>query len=419
VQVGTPPSLNCKRSNNAFLLLLPSPSVLLSVTADCVRVAKLLLMCGDVEENLGPTDGTDVTTLSDELRTVIKSITSHVDSRHDELKKVLDEVKSTQTKLEKTVSDINSRLAAVEGRVNLLDENQEVQVHQVVTDTVRVETAEIRSRLDNFEDWSRKDNLIFYGLEDTAEESWAESEEKVRALISASLESVIPEDSISRAHRLGAYVPKKCRPVIVKLCSFKMRDVVPIHNVVPIHKGSAPTNEEPDSKHRRGVTSAGDLVSSGSGRRQLRFNEAAPQWEASRAVAQESGSRDSTRRHLSGRLRELKPRFNGNGAAPQRRNPVVVPTVFVGTDAAPATASVSSITLEGAEGMDIGGPASASPASAPPVPLLAYPTPAAVAAQTKGPRKAAKSRGPGSSGTTRTTDDKMYVRPLFSGTHLR
>ncbi|XP_077558141.1 uncharacterized protein LOC144173705 [Haemaphysalis longicornis] len=226
VQVGTPPSLNCKRSNNAFLLLLPSPSVLLSVTADCVRVAKLLLMCGDVEENPGPTDGTDVTTLSDELRTVIKSITSHVDSRHDELKKVLYEVKSSQTKLEKTVSDINSRLAAVEARVNLLDENQEVQVHQVVTDTVRVETAELRSRLDNFEDRSRRDNLIFYGLEDTAEESWAESEEKVRALISASLESVIPEDSISRAHRLGAYVPKKCRPVIVKFCSFKITDAI-------------------------------------------------------------------------------------------------------------------------------------------------------------------------------------------------
>lgn len=94
----------------------------------------------------------------------------------------------------------------------------------------------------------------------------------------------------------------------------------------------------------------------------------------------------------------------------------VVQTSSVGTGAAPASASPSSSALEGAEMMDTAGPAPDPTATAPPVPPVAPP---GVAAQTKGSRKGAKSGGPGSTGTPRTSDDDMDVRPFLPATQRK
>ncbi|KAH8039292.1 hypothetical protein HPB51_005538 [Rhipicephalus microplus] len=94
----------------------------------------------------------------------------------------------------------------------------------------------------------------------------------------------------------------------------------------------------------------------------------------------------------------------------------VVQTSSVGTGAAPASASPSSSALEGAEMMDTAGPAPDPTATAPPVPPVAPP---GVAAQTKGSRKGAKSGGPGSTGTPRTSDDDMDVWPFLPATQRK
>lgn len=120
VQVSRYSYCHRKKLSDAFLLLFPCPTVILTITCECIYAVKMLLLCGDVELNPGPDD--DVTNnLSGDLLNVVKAITAHVDSRHDELLKVLDEVKLSQEALEHTVSDINTRLVAVEVRVNALD----------------------------------------------------------------------------------------------------------------------------------------------------------------------------------------------------------------------------------------------------------------------------------------------------------
>ncbi|KAH9361277.1 hypothetical protein HPB48_006839 [Haemaphysalis longicornis] len=88
VQVSRYSYCQCKKSNNAFLLLFPCPSVIFTMTCECLYLVKT---CGDVELNPGPDDVTN--NLSGELSNVVKAITAHVDSRHDELMKILDEVK--------------------------------------------------------------------------------------------------------------------------------------------------------------------------------------------------------------------------------------------------------------------------------------------------------------------------------------
>lgn len=88
------------------------------------------------------------------------------------------------------------------------------------------ESLEMHSRLDDLEDRSRRENLIFYGLADTSTETWSQSEEAIRNFASSTVEIEIPSDSIARAHRLGNYIETKCRPTIVRFSSSKVRNQV-------------------------------------------------------------------------------------------------------------------------------------------------------------------------------------------------
>lgn len=66
--------------------------------------------------------------------------------------------------------------------------------------------------------------MLFFGLTDTAGETWAQSEAKVISHCSAKLQINIEPRDIERAHRLGAFHPDKKRPVIVKFTHFKDKD---------------------------------------------------------------------------------------------------------------------------------------------------------------------------------------------------
>lgn len=90
------------------------------------------------------------------------------------------------------------------------------------------EVLAVNRRLDEFEDCSRRENLLFYGTEDCASEMWAQSEEKVCQVLNDTLKLNLgsSDDRISRAHRLGRFVAGKSPPVIVKCASFKFRETI-------------------------------------------------------------------------------------------------------------------------------------------------------------------------------------------------
>ncbi|KAH9371057.1 hypothetical protein HPB48_009055 [Haemaphysalis longicornis] len=139
--------------------------------------------------------------------------------------KILDEVKLSQEALENTMSNINTRLVAVEARVNALDQGSDPRL-EAATNAVRSENAELRCRLDDFEDRARRDNLILYGVADNPKETWSQSEDLVRTLVSSHIKVQIAQDGIERAHRLGTFVLDKSRPIIVKFSSFKVKDTI-------------------------------------------------------------------------------------------------------------------------------------------------------------------------------------------------
>ncbi|KAG0419575.1 hypothetical protein HPB47_004010, partial [Ixodes persulcatus] len=113
-------------------------------------------------------------------------------------------IKTGQESIELMVTDIQGRLSTVEEKIASLDilEHELTDVEETVTLLSR-ENASLRSRLDEFEDRSRRDNLIFYGAPDSNSETWAVSESKVRDVIANEMKIIVPPEGIIRAHRLG------------------------------------------------------------------------------------------------------------------------------------------------------------------------------------------------------------------------
>ena len=115
--------------------------------------------------------------------------------------------------------------------------------HELSFDFIRPKPAELsfiearieslETQIDNIEDQSRRNNLKFYGIPDTgAWESWEQSEEHIRGILSEKMKIPNVENiSITRAHRLSAASTRGSssrskndpRPIIVKFDVFKDR----------------------------------------------------------------------------------------------------------------------------------------------------------------------------------------------------
>lgn len=86
-------------------------------------------------------------------------------------------------------------------------------------------SAEVNSsKLDQLEGQSRQQNLKLYEIEESNNETWEASEEKVRTYIRTELDIDDSNISIERAHRLPG--KNKPRPIIVKFSFHKDKDRV-------------------------------------------------------------------------------------------------------------------------------------------------------------------------------------------------
>ncbi|XP_037573312.1 uncharacterized protein LOC119455870 [Dermacentor silvarum] len=181
-------------------------------------------MCGDVELNPGPPK-TDATRTNAEVLAAIESLSSNLESRHAELMSTLDVVMASQRNLENQVSDISSRLAAVEMKVNALEGVRDhLQGHRSASsDTFRSEYPVPQQHVDDQEDKFRRDNLIIYGVGDSSTETSSQTEQKVRSLLSDHLSVQLSEKDILQARRIGTFVDKRCRLIVVKFSSLGVR----------------------------------------------------------------------------------------------------------------------------------------------------------------------------------------------------
>lgn len=76
----------------------------------------------------------------------------------------------------------------------------------------------LRNSFGEFEDWSRRCDVIFYGIPDKWE-FWDQTE----AFVSFALEGDFSLDAVERSHRMGDLSEGKCLPVNMKLDKFEIK----------------------------------------------------------------------------------------------------------------------------------------------------------------------------------------------------
>ncbi|XP_040357426.2 uncharacterized protein LOC121046817 [Ixodes scapularis] len=230
VQVGSVPSLHAKKTNNHCLLLFPCPSVFFALLLECLDVLRsLLLLSGDVELNPGPMTVAQATQLDDVCKLLQDLNARAIKSQEGQssLIKTVEEIKKNQQSIEAKINEFGSRLLLVESKISALEiVDHDFQEMQGVAEALQNNNVNLLERLNELEDRSRRDNLIIHGLPDVASETWAESETKVLELISRSLQLQVTPDCIERAHRIGSFNPTRCRPLVIKFSSFKVKDKV-------------------------------------------------------------------------------------------------------------------------------------------------------------------------------------------------
>ncbi|KAJ8385857.1 hypothetical protein AAFF_G00179230 [Aldrovandia affinis] len=87
---------------------------------------------------------------------------------------------------------------------------------------VSIVAANIRSflpKLDYLEGQSRRNNIVIDGIQESGNESWAQSEEKVRKLLSDKLKLTGIE--FERVHRTGRSTGERTRPIVAKFFRYK------------------------------------------------------------------------------------------------------------------------------------------------------------------------------------------------------
>ncbi|XP_075526835.1 uncharacterized protein LOC142558588 [Dermacentor variabilis] len=217
MQVSKSYSLFTKRSSNYFLLQLPGPHCCLSIVVQCCDVIRSsLLLAGDIETN----PGTDSQAILKELKSL--------SAGQSQLITDIQGLKSQLLTTDKAISDLSVRMTNLETHYqNLIPLRSDIE--SVKSDAARAAHTiqRLEARLDDAENHSRRNNLIFYGIDESSgSESFAQSEHIIIDHCRKHMSITLDPKEIERAHRLGNRAANRNRPIIVKFTFHKTKDLV-------------------------------------------------------------------------------------------------------------------------------------------------------------------------------------------------
>ena len=155
-----------------------------------------------------------------------KIISGNLEITMEEIKSLKNEVNELKKSMEFTQNDLEERVNNVEENMSKVKEDlQEIYEYQIEPDYVNDSLTDIRNKLTELEDRSRRNNIRIDGIAEEPGETWEECERKVHRLLSEELD--INDVVIERAHRVKAYSHEKknskklrSRTIVCKLLSF-------------------------------------------------------------------------------------------------------------------------------------------------------------------------------------------------------
>lgn len=173
-----------------------------------VYVATCLLQCGDVESNPGPN-----------FEQALNRLYDRIDSR-------LSQMESKVTDLFLGVRELTTRFDCIDERLQCLERKC------VTADVLDTELRRLEDRIEHCEIYSRRENVLLRGIEESRTEGYGDCKRLVLDLLRQCVPSKEwSEDDIVRAHRLGK-VPQnpqaasKPRPMIARFRLWQDKMVV-------------------------------------------------------------------------------------------------------------------------------------------------------------------------------------------------
>ncbi len=185
----------------------------------------LLVVSGSVESNPGPITGpcTRQQKLSQADTGQMEINKSSNCTNEDIMKTIL----SMQTQLQSQISSMNDNFKRIDDKVTNMATGvtRDLSLLRKENTSLRKQVNSLEEQLDDVQSRSRRNNLLFHGLEGERGETWDESENKIRTFMKDRL-GLTNADSmlITRAHRLAPH--KKQSPIIANFVITKDRNDV-------------------------------------------------------------------------------------------------------------------------------------------------------------------------------------------------
>ena len=133
-----------------------------------------------------------------------KIISGNLEITMQEIKSLKNEVNELKKSMEFTQNDLKERVNNVEENMCKVKEDlKEIYEYQIDPDYVNDSLADIRNKLTELEDRSRRNNIRIDGIVEEPEEAREECERKVHRLLSKELD--INDVIIEHSHKVKAY----------------------------------------------------------------------------------------------------------------------------------------------------------------------------------------------------------------------
>ena len=195
-------------------------AIILWVTTIVNRILTILQQPGDVELNPGPTIEAQLTDLN-------KNIEDKFERLHNEISGLGFEMRKMATTLELVTESVNSikeEISNLRENIKEVEEKQEVLQLNIETNAAGIDQLELKietlsNSVEKQEQYSRRENLIFHGMKEEADESSEKSRLAIVALLNKNVTTKHwREEDFLRAHRLGhrRNSSETPRPLIVR-----------------------------------------------------------------------------------------------------------------------------------------------------------------------------------------------------------
>ncbi|KAH8033072.1 hypothetical protein HPB51_006063 [Rhipicephalus microplus] len=132
----------------------------------------------------------------------------------------LKELKEADTKRDATLSEVNAKLSKLDEVLKISKENEE-KIQKLEGTLLRLEKALTGQdrRLNNYENRSRRNNVVVFGIPEEPKETRQDLEDKVLRKVFGETLGVSVR-SVERIHRIGRLQKDRHRPVILRLYDY-------------------------------------------------------------------------------------------------------------------------------------------------------------------------------------------------------